>query len=533
MRLNLSEIAMSMGCGPGMVIWNGLNMGAPCARARESAPTSLKGLARQRALGLTASRGDYDATPGSECWEHAPWAGLICKGAQTDSRKVRPGNLFFCLPGERADGHDFALDAARAGASAIVAARNPFAGKAADDAELILPPVFLVGDVRQALARVAHCHRETSLARVVGITGTAGKTSVKEVLAQVLEMRGRTERNPLNLNNQIGLPLSMLNASADASFWVMEMGISVEGDMDELGEILRPDVGIILNVGDAHINGLGGRGVAAHKARLLDYIQPGGVAVVSADYPELNREVEDRLHTLAHRGVQVLRFSAAFSEGICARAEYAGPGPSGGLYRVWSNDFHFEVETPFRGGFGSENVAAAVAVAATLGLTQEDMRDGFAQAKLPEQRFHSYDYPHCTLLDDSYNANPLSALRMVQAARSMADEQGRDLVLVMGEMLELGPKAESAHEALGESMAEARPERVFWKGGQAEAVRKGLKKGGYRGTFHLVGGAAEFALRLEESGLDNALFLFKGSRGNKMEQLVAVFREKASPAGEN
>lgn len=479
MRLTLGEIAMLLGCGPGMPL-------------RDTPPT----------------------------------------GAQTDSRKVRPGHLFFCLPGKRADGHDFALEAAKAGACAIVASKNPFAGMAAAATGAALPPVFLVDDVRLALARIAACHRDACTAEVIGVTGTAGKTSVKEVLARVLTMHGRTEHNPLNLNNQIGLPLSMLNASADAAFWVMEMGISEEGDMDELGRILRPDVGLVLNVGDGHVSGLGKSGVAAGKARLLDYIRPKGIAVVSMDYPDLNARVDERLNALSRREVQVLRFSHSARRDVCARAEYVGPGSCGGVYTVWTNEFHGALDTPFHGGFGSENVAAIVAVAVALGLSQEEIGKGFSLSELPEQRFSVRRYPRFTLLDDSYNANPLSASRMLRAARIMADEYGQSLALVMGEMLELGNKAESAHETLGETMAAMKPELVFWKGGHADAVRRGLRRGGYAGTFHTLGGTSEFAPLLEESGLKDALVLFKGSRGNKLERLVTVFREKASPGEE-
>jgi len=391
-----------------------------------------------------------------DCAPDAPasWADLVPTGAQIDSRKVEPGNLFFCLPGEHVDGHDFALAAAKAGASAIVVARNPWSApgseKDADVGDLPpfkgLPPVFLVDDVRRALARIAMRHRDSCQGTVIGITGTAGKTSVKEVLAQVLAMRGRTERNPLNLNNQIGLPVSMLNASPDAAFWVMEAGISEVGDMEELGRMLRPDLAIILNVGDGHVSGLGELGVAVHKARLIDAVQPGGAAVISLDYPDLNTQVDARLGALSRRDVRLLRFSQC-SDAVDARAAYTG---SGGTYRVWTKDQLFEVDTPFRGDFGSENVAAIAAVAVHLGLSPEEIRAGFARAELPEQRFCAQRFARHTLLDDSYNANPLSATRMIQAARSMADEYGQSLALVMGEMLELGEKAQVSHEALGQ-----------------------------------------------------------------------------------
>jgi len=509
MRLNLGEIAMTLGSAP---VYCDTSSGLLCATGQDQ---------KSPAPSPKAAPSSSDSK-----LEHYRWADLVPTGAQIDSRKIQPGNLFFCLPGEHVDGHDFAVDAAKAGAVAIVASRNPWRGKAADIVGL--PPVFLVDDMRCALACVAKRHRDTSQARVIGITGTAGKTTVKEVLAQVLEMRGRTERNPLNLNNQIGLPVSMLNASTDAAFWVMEAGISEDGDMEELGRILRPDVAIILNVGDGHVSGLGELGVAAHKARLIDFIQPGGVAVISTDYPDLNRQVDERQSALSRRGIELLRFSHLV-DNVYARAAYTGPG---GNYKVWAKDLSFEVDTPFRGDFGSENVAAIVAVAVKLGLSREELRQGFASARLPEQRFRVERYPRCTLLDDSYNANPLSSSRMLQAARSMADEYGQSLLLVMGEMLELGPKAESAHETLGENMAAVRPEMVFWRGGQVDALARGLRKGGYSGKLYPLSGAQEFDALLEEIDLDNVLVLFKGSRSNKLERLVAVFREKVSPTGE-
>lgn len=527
MRLNLGEIATCLGCGQAQVIWDGPDL---CAGFEPVRPHSLKSLVRQRADAANVKLNT--CLTEARNWSNAPWSGLACTGAQIDSRKVQPGNLFFCLPGKHADGHEFALDAARSGARAIVALRNPFTGGEATAMKMVLPPVFLVDDVVVALGRLARCHRETSLARVVGITGTAGKTSVKEVLAQVLSFQGRTERNPLNLNNKIGLPLSMLNASADASFWVMEMGISEEGEMHELGRILHPDFGVILNIGDGHLCGLGGRGVAANKSILLEYILPGGVAVVSADYPELDREVTSRKDQLARRGIELLRFSHSLGKSH-AHAEYIGPAPCGGTYRVWVQNWAFEVETPFYGGLGDENVAAIVSVAAKLGLSQKQIKEGIARARLPEQRCCLYKSAGFTVLDDSYNANPLSCSRMLRAAGVMAKDNKQPLILVMGEMLELGDKTRHLHEALGREMAALHPEAIFWKGGQDAAVRRGLGKAGYRGKLYPLCDTPEFSLLLEESGFTNALVLFKGSRGNKLEQLVAAFREQHPPAGEN
>ena len=538
MRLTFGEVALSLGCGPDTVIWEDRSDAAPRQVIIAQPAPSLSALARSNRSG----NGNPGTTEGPESqegslalpWSNASWSGLFPTGAQVDSRKIAPGNIFFCLPGEHADGHEFAFAAAKAGAGAIVASHNPFWDRGFEKgSKESLPPVFLVDNPLTALWRLAICHRDTSLARVIGITGTAGKTSVKEVLAQVLAVRGQTARNPMNFNNQIGLPISMLNASADASFWVMEAGISEAHDMDELGAILRPDIAVILNVGDAHVAGLGEKGVAHNKALFLDYVLPGGIALVSADYPDLGKEAEKRSPVFIRRDVEFLQFSTIRKDVFC-RADYEGiASGTTGRYRVFIEGRECAVEAPFRGEFGSENVAAIFAAASKLGLTFEEITQGFAAAEMPGQRFSCQQSGNFMLVDDSYNANPLSARRMVEAVRSMAVESHLPLILVMGEMLELGEKAQSAHEALGSTMAAANPELVFWKGGHAEAVHKGLAEAGYTGKFYPISGGQEFLMLLEESSLKNGLVLFKGSRGNHLERLVDTFRECMPQSGED
>lgn len=523
MRLNLGEVAYGLGCGPGMVFWDGPGSGSPVKTI--PAALSLRGVVRSRAVAHDLKEGGGDSALN---WEDEPWAEFVATGAKIDSRLVEPGDLFFCLPGEKVDGHDFALIAAAAGAAAIIARRNPFMNDQAEEASgrgMVFPPVFLVEDVIGSLARLAICHRETCPARVIGITGTAGKTTVKELLAHLLESCGRTERNAKNFNNQIGLPLSMLNASADAAYWVMEVGISQTGDMDELGNILRPDIALILNVGQGHVLGLGDKGVAAHKAGLLDYVRSGGMAVVSADYPELEVEVAARQASLQRRGVELLRFSANGGDVDC-RAAYEGPAhDGGGLYRVFAAGEEFTLSAPFRGEFGAENVAAVVAVALSLDLGPDVANCNLTGARLPEQRFKCERQGGFMLIDDSYNANPLSAGRMVRAAGEMAGESGLPLMLVMGEMLELGPVAESAHRELGRTMALTGAGMVFWKGGNEAAVRAGLEEGGFEGVFETVDSPERFRSLLESRRPPASLILFKGSRGNRMELLLEACKD--------
>ncbi|GFM36676.1 UDP-N-acetylmuramoyl-tripeptide--D-alanyl-D-alanine ligase [Desulfovibrio psychrotolerans] len=437
-------------------------------------------------------------------------------GVQTDSRMLQKGELFFCISGERFDGHTFARAAVERGACGVVAERPPFSademcGMECDEGGV---PLLMVRDSVQALGRLAAYHRQKAKAAVVGVTGTAGKTTVKEMLAQVLSVRGETARNHLNLNNQIGLPVSMLAATGEERFWVMEAGISEPRDMDELASVLRPDLGIVLNVGAGHTQGLGDKGVAHYKAKLLSYIAPGGVGLVSADYPDLVRE--------ARSNCAELRFFSIRDASCMYRAEYAGPqSATQGRYRVWLDKKEFELVAPFRGAFAAENVIAVAAAADILGLSTQEIITGFAQARLPEKRFCCQQRDRWLVIDDSYNANPLSALRMLETAHEMA--AGQPLMLVMGEMLELGDEAEKAHRDLGIVMARTAPAAVYWKGGHADEVRAGLTEGGWQGELQLVHTPEEFINRFMESTLRAGLVLFKGSRGNRLERLVEAF----------
>lgn len=460
--------------------------------------------------------------------------GMLCS-VVTDSRKATTGALFVAVPGERVDGHDFAAAAVASGAAAILAQRNPFSA---------CPPVpvILVRDTVAALGRLAHAWRVLAGARengprVVGITGTAGKTTVKELLAQVLGRCGRTARNHLNLNNQIGLPLSMLAADGEERFWVMEAGISLPGDMDELGAVLEPDLGLVLNVGPGHTQGLGERGVAHYKARLFAHLAPGGTAMVNADYPDLVREA---------RGVHPeLVFFSAQGRQVEYRSAYVGPASENrGLFRLWLDGESVDVEAPFQGAFGAENVIAVAAAAHRLGASASEIGEGLCGAVLPVQRFACSRAGSWLVIDDSYNANPLSAARTLEAAAEMAARQeaqtGRPvpLVCVLGEMGELGAVAQIEHRRLGERLAELKVRAVLWKGGHQEDVAAGLQQGRQGGLLTPISGEEDFLAALAglvSEGVRGGVIVFKGSRVNRLEKLVDAFqaqvdREKRDPS---
>lgn len=438
-----------------------------------------------------------------------------------DSRLARPGSIFFCIRGERADGHDFAAKAAEAGAAAVVAERE------LDRTALGGAALIVAEDAVKALGALAHAHRLRSRATVIGVTGTAGKTTVKECLAQVLGEVGPTSKNHLNFNNQIGLPLSILAASPDDAFWVMEAGISRPGDMDELGAILQPDLALVLNVGAGHTAGLGDLGVAHYKSLFLLHLAPGGKGLINADYPELVRSARGT-------GADFVMFSSsgrdALYRGGYIGAELIASASSGARtvlksrYRLWLDGEHIEVDASLSGRSGVENVTAVAAAAHLAGLSKEDIKRGFENLRLPPQRFECRPCGSWIAIDDTYNANPLSCERALEAARSLAS--GRPLTLVMGEMGELGAEAARAHRLLGERMGEARPECIFWKGGWSEAVRDGLGAANWKGVWRQVEDGTDFMAAFGETQPGEGVILFKGSRFNHMERLFEAFSEQ-------
>lgn len=425
-----------------------------------------------------------------------------------DSRSITPGSLFACVVGKNFDGHNFALQAVKEGASAILANYNPFIGSNP-------VPVIIVSDTIKSLGQLAHSVRNQTKATVIGVTGTAGKTTVKELIAQLLEKKGQVAKSYLNFNTQLGMAVSILSTKGNEDFWVMEVGISEAQDMDELGAILKPDIGLIVNVGSAHISGLGAQGVAYHKARLLNYVKEQGIGIISMDYSELMREVSQYC-------LQKTFFSI-YNDAALYYGKYIGVTGNGqSIHKLSLNKDEVEITTSFLGGFGTESIIASATVAHVLGVTKQDIIQGFNQAMLPKQRF-SWSYVGDWLcIDDSYNANPLSMKQMAEATTILANGK-KPLVYVLGEMFELGDSTEKEHEKLGYILARTKAAVIFWKGNNIDAIITGLKKGKFSGVIQSLGTEENFPKLFQQYELDKGIIVFKGSRSNKMETFLESF----------
>lgn len=428
------------------------------------------------------------------------------KAIRTDSRLVKTGDVFFCLEGDNFDGHNFALSALENGASAVVVSRFM--------PELEDKPAIMVKNTIQALGRLAAYWRLKSRAKMIAVTGSAGKTTVKEMIAHVLSTKYSVHKNFMNLNNQIGLPMSMLSATGEEDFWVMELGISHRGDMDELGTVALPDMAVIHNIGPAHLEGLGCmENVATEKAALFRYLRQDGQALCCKDHLLLLNAARNLVSN------PVLFSSQDDSEDyFCSLLESLPDGRGRFLIKV--KEKSAETILPSCGEHFSENTAAVICAASNLGFSIDEIAEALKTVELPKQRFSCQTKGNWTLIDDTYNANPLSMKRAIETARSIAEN--RPFVLVLGDMLELGEEASHAHAELGKEIAKAAPEATFFFGRHYDDVASTTNGS----TLVPVNTPAEFITGIKELGLCDAVILFKGSRSCHMEDYHAALNNE-------
>jgi UDP-N-acetylmuramoyl-tripeptide--D-alanyl-D-alanine ligase len=425
---------------------------------------------------------------------------------------VAPGDLFVCLPGKRFDGHQFVWEAVHRGASALLVERPlfDFGGEV---------PVLLVKDTLQALGQMAAFWRRLFAGTVLGVTGSAGKTTVKEFLGSMLGTKGEVGKNYKNYNNVLGLSLSILSFSGKERYWVLEAGVSERGEMEVLGGLLRPDLAVIVNIGPVHLQGLGSlEGVAREKGRLLRHLSPGGAAVLNRDCPELSR-------IPLREDIRVFRFSSqdpgAAAFGTCLETTL-----SRSVFSLRLNRQEMVVEVNYPGRFLLENVLAAVTAADVLELDGPSIQAGLSAADLPEHRCQVRSMGKYRIIDDCYNANPLAMDCMISNCREIHGHS--PLVLVLGEMKELGEQAPAAHRRLGEQAAASGCRQLIYYGDFSGEVRAGFRQEAGSGGFMQVSDTGEFLDVWKRLALQEGLVLFKGSRGCGLEKFVTALAQELS-----
>ncbi len=435
------------------------------------------------------------------------------RGAAIDSRRIAGRELFFALPGEQTDGHRFAAAAAERGAAAVVVHRDlePVPGTA----------WVRVDDTYRALHRLTRAVRSEVPRKLVAITGSTGKTTTKELLAAMLGRRFRVAKNPGNLNNLYGFPLSLLNIPDDCQWMVAEMGMSTPGELAEISRLGRPDVALFTNVRPAHLENFADlRGIAEAKAELLAGLAAGGVIVANADDPEVMHIVE-RSRAGAGRPGAARVVLYGFRQAAHVRGSGLVPRAGvGSRFRLTVGVESQAIELAVHGLYNAENCLAAAACAHTLGVSLDDVAAAAAAFEASPRRGVVRSLATgATLVDDSYNSNPDAAAKALESARRLPAER---YLAILGDMLELGEGAAAFHRQVGRRAA-ALGFAVVGVGELAKTLVEAARCGGATAEWLAdAGAAAEWAReRLAGGGLgDGDLVLVKGSRGVGLEAVV-------------
>ncbi|MCY2960731.1 MAG: UDP-N-acetylmuramoyl-tripeptide--D-alanyl-D-alanine ligase [Planctomycetota bacterium] len=444
----------------------------------------------------------------------------LCSGVNTDTRSLRPGELFFALRGPSHDGNRFAREASEKGAAGIVLCAE--IGHVPAEAALVSRdiPVLLHPDPRAMLADLARWHRARIPARVIGVTGSCGKTTTKNILVELLGSRMTTIGSPNSFNNDIGVPLTLFLADDATEALVVEIGTNGPGEIAHLASIAKPDAGIVTTVGAAHLEGLGSiDGVAIEKGALVEAIPEDGFCVLNADNP-WTRSMRRRARC------RVLTFSLEGEGDLDARDVWFHPG--GTTFRLEGR----EITSPLLGLHNVQNLLAALAACRGLGLEIEEVLPAVSRLRAGRGRLDRIQCGRYTLIDDSYNANPESARASVRTLAGLHGHRRR--VLVLGDMLELGPLAPELHHEIGVEAARSGIDLLVLVGELTRATAAGALSEGLPAdrVIHLAD--TEEAIARVPRVLDTGdVVLVKGSRRTGLDRLVKELVERELAATGN
>lgn len=422
----------------------------------------------------------------------------------TDTRNIIPGSVFIAIKGKNFDGHDYVKDALDKGASGAIVERAIDTGASNKDKDVIV-----VGDTQEAMGKIASVIRSRVSIPVISITGTNGKTTTKEILAHILSSKYKVLKSKKSFNNIIGLSLTLFELDPSHEVAVLEIGTNHPGEIGALGAIARPDIAVITNIGDGHLEFFGDRrGVFNEKTSLLDHMSASGKAFLNKD--------DELLSHVPHASAAGKFFGrAAGSDLVITKVSRTAYGHEFSL-----NGDGYSI--PLEGEHNVHNAAAAVAVARHLGLSPEEIRESLEKVSLPEMRLQKVKSGGVTFINDSYNANPSSfecALKVLSGDTS-AGKRG----VVAGDMMELGDRTEEFHRKIGRSIAEKGIDFLIAIGPNAGHMVSGAVDSGMPADRAMRAGTHQAAADLLKgfAGADTVVLL-KGSRSARMEEVLKCF----------
>ncbi|MEM6884641.1 MAG: UDP-N-acetylmuramoyl-tripeptide--D-alanyl-D-alanine ligase, partial [Verrucomicrobiota bacterium] len=430
----------------------------------------------------------------------------------TDTRTLQPGDLFVALRGEHFNGHDYAAAAAQKGAIAMLCDEKFDAAQAPAGLSLIC-----VNDTLTGLQQLASAYRQSLDVRVVGITGSNGKTSTKEMVAAALEVQFDVQKTQGNLNNHIGVPLTLLSLEESTEIAVVEMGMNHPGEIQPLAEMAAPDIGIVTGIGWVHVEAFDSRdGIAEEKGALIRALSDSGTAIVNGDDSLLDR-------TEAWTKARIIR--AGFGESNTIRISEVSATEAGTLFKVAHDGESVEVSIPLFGAHMAANAALALAAAQVCGVSLEAAASGLSQLELPGGRLKLHRHLRGWILDDTYNASPDSIVAGMDSLRLIPGEGRR--VALLGAMAELGNHSEQLHRWVGEQAAQKQIDLLGVMGPDANFYLEGAKSEGMDASRMQLGESHQKMARayLDQSEPSDVI-LVKGSRSMSMEQVVSLIQEE-------
>ncbi len=417
---------------------------------------------------------------------------VFVTGGNTDSRFIVEGNIYFALKGNNSDGHDYIPQACSKGASVCVADQSYVnTGKY---------PVIYSDDVERTLGELASQWRKLHNAKIIGITGTNGKTTTKEILGRMLSLKYHIISTYKNYNNHIGVPLTLLSIKDDTEYAIVELGTNHFGEIEYLSRMSDPDMGLITNIGEGHLEQFGDRsGVYSEKIKLFELIEKkSGKIFVNRDDDLLKEWNGGNTVSYGLNGTDKYTFTGiGTGEDGYAIFEYRG----------------YEVKMNIPGLLNVRNAIAAAAVAGELGITPQEITSVLSTITLSDKRYETVGYKNSKVLLDCYNANPTSTENFLKDISFIKDYD----TVVLGDMLELGATSERSHSMIIDTAAELGFGEVLLTG---EEMRKAFGKGHYPLNLKYFGDFAELKKRFDEIASEGRNIAVKGSRGMKLEKLL-------------
>lgn len=431
---------------------------------------------------------------------------VIVEGVSTDTRDIKLHNLFIPLVGAKYDGHTFAFDAIKKGAIATLWDKN-------HPTPYLDAGIIVVDDTLKAYQKLANSYLKATKSKVIGITGSNGKTGTKDILASILEENFRVHKTAKNLNNEIGVPKTIMEMDLDDEAIVLEMGMERFGEISVLTNIANPDIAVITNIGDSHLLELGTKeNIARAKFEILEGLKPDGIFIFNND-DDILREVI-REYSISQR---VIKIGTREDSDVIIRPIRSDE--SGSSFSI--GEYAYSI--PFIGKHQIYNVSVAITIAGLLGMDYASIVKGLSKVKLTGMRMELMHLPSFDVLNDCYKSNPQSLMSCIETVYTMKGYKNK--ILILSDMLELGENEEKLHFNVGEKIDRDRIDYVICVGDLAKEIYNGANRNFNVKNLFYFETKGEVIEKVREIISEDTLIMVKGSRGMKLEEIIEKLKE--------